>query len=155
MSENIDYLYAREITEDYRAELLAEKEAEWFAVFEKRMKELGINKPTMLVIWNQLNNVKHFDRLIKTLETLSTGTTEEIANELSIYLAMHYAPSGISSSTLSEVCHASIEIQLNKPVIGALKHNYGVAIRRSIESHVRKRYKNINKKLAKEATNNG
>ena len=137
MSENIDYLYAREFTEDYRAELLAEKEAEWFAVFEKRMKELGINKPTMLVIWNQLNNVKNFDRLIKTLEVLSTGTTEEIANELSIYMAMHFAPSG------------------NKSVIGALKHNYGVAIRRSIESHVRMRYKNINKKLVQEATNNG
>ena len=119
MSENIDYLFAREITTDARADMLAEKEAEWFGVFEKRMLELGINKPTMLIIWNQLNNVKNFDRLIKTLEVLSTGTNEEIANELSIYMATHFAPSG------------------NKSVIGALKHNYGVAIRKNIEPHAK------------------
>lgn len=82
MSENIDYLYCREITEDSRAELLAEKEAEWFSFFEKRMKELGIAKPGITIIWNQLNCVENFIPLVKTLETLSIGTTEEIAKKL-------------------------------------------------------------------------
>tara|TARA_R100000773_G_C4220176_1_gene118799 strand:- start:520 stop:837 length:318 start_codon:yes stop_codon:yes gene_type:complete len=82
MSENIDYLFAREITDDARADILAEKEAEWFGVFKKRMLELGVAKPGIMIIWNKLNCVENFIPLVKTLEILTTGTTEEIASEL-------------------------------------------------------------------------